>query len=105
MRRPSADRWSTLWARGRTRCVWLQGVVLIGIVGMGLLVPTISEWLDNGWTGVATLRTGSRLWSVFPIRLPISSIAGYIFGRYVWSMVEREHRVASSVTLQGEEVP
>ena len=92
------DRWLKIHARGRTRFVWVEGVLLFGFLGMGLVTPTVSGWLRNGWPGVVDLSTDPRWWSVLPVQLPIMMLLGYMYGTHMWTYVERRHLAGSPTT-------
>jgi hypothetical protein len=74
------EGWSKTRAKGRTRFVWLTGVVSWG-------VPVAIIWS----VAMASFKGWDRFPHLLRIALILFPIAGYWFGSYVWRKSEEQY--------------
>ena len=87
----AADRWEHVRAGGRARFVWLKGALLWG-AATGVCFVVFAA----GWRGPAALpRLAAWSLLLFPV-------AGYFYGRWVWSVNEAAYREARGLPADGD---
>ncbi len=72
-----AERWARTRAKGRTRYIWLAGVVSWGL-------PVAVFWS----VAMAAIQGWDRLWLYHPVALVGFPIGGYWFGSAMWRKLE-----------------
>ncbi|MCE9607316.1 MAG: hypothetical protein K8U03_20715 [Planctomycetia bacterium] len=81
MNKQQAERWAATQAKGRSRFIWIFGVLMWGpITGLSWAVAMSAI---QGW---GLLRTH------IPIGLLLFPIGGYFFGAWIWKRNEAEYQ-------------
>ena len=93
MNAKQAERWAKSRQRGRTRYIWVNGVLGWGVT-MGLVWP-IAMAAQQGW---------QHLTGLLPIALVGFPIGGYFFGVWTWRVYESQFdRINSSPATLAEQ--
>jgi hypothetical protein len=76
-------RWEATRSKGRSRFIWLFGVVWWGVV-TGLMWAVMMAWMHG--------------WNELPLLLPFAligvPIGGYFWGAWMWNRIEKQYRQA-----------
>lgn len=78
------EKWAKIREKGRTRYIWVNGVLGWGLT-TGVLWAVVMAALQ-GWKHLALFLTLAAIG--FPI-------GGYFFGRWTWSLFEKQFEQAS----------
>lgn len=90
MNKEKWKKWEKVRAKGRTRFIWLNGVVGWGIP-LAVTGPALTVlWRDAGFV-IERFPWGSFL-RLLPSSLIVASLGGYFYGVLMWEIAERMYR-------------